>query len=142
MVVHSNPREEWAHAAADLGAHREAQRQAWGDIDNATLGRYLAGEATSAERAHVESALEKHPEFRTLMDLVAEALRGDSDPGSIPVPAPAPARTGVFARFRKMLGLDARNAQVLSDNTESQASVVVATEGTTRRSLTSSLAGQ
>jgi hypothetical protein len=79
---------QWDRVAEELRTCREAQRQAWGDIDNATLGRYLAGEAGSDEQQAVEAALADHPELRVLTDLVREVL-ADAEP--LPAPAPQPA---------------------------------------------------
>ena len=52
----------WDRVASELRACREAQQQAWGDVDNATLGRYLAGDVTSEERRRIEQELGSHPE--------------------------------------------------------------------------------
>ena len=76
----------WDRVASELRACREAQQQAWGDIDNATLGRYLAGHVTPEERRRIESALETLPELRKLTDLVSDVLR-DCEPVAGPVAA-------------------------------------------------------
>lgn len=60
--------------AAELRACREAQIKSWGTIDNITLGRYLAGEATDQERLEVEAALEQHPELRQLTAVVRDVI--------------------------------------------------------------------
>jgi hypothetical protein len=86
MAVEFKPDEQWDRVASELRAHREAQRQAWGDLDNATLGRYLAGEAEAEERRRVEAALEERPELRRLTDLVRDVL---ADVGPVEEPAPA-----------------------------------------------------
>lgn len=80
----------WERVAAELRACREAQRRAWGDIDNATLGRYLAGELGGEERRQVELALEALPELRRLTDLVRDVL-ADCGPEVTPAPALTPA---------------------------------------------------
>jgi tetratricopeptide (TPR) repeat protein len=69
----------WDRVASELRAYRELQRKAWGETDNALLGRYLAGEADAGERQKVEAALEQHPELRQLTELVREVL-GECDP--------------------------------------------------------------
>lgn len=90
---------QWARVAAELLACRETQKQAWGAIDNITLGRYLAGEVTANECQVIEAALERYPELRELTDLVRNVL-SDYEPAQIsapaapisaPVPTPAPA---------------------------------------------------
>ncbi|HZY86174.1 MAG TPA: tetratricopeptide repeat protein [Gemmataceae bacterium] len=84
----------WERVAAELRACRESQQRAWGDVDNATLGRYLAGELGGEERRQVEQALEALPELRKLTDLVRDVLV-DCGPEVAPArtltPAPEPA---------------------------------------------------
>ena len=65
---------QWERVASELRACREAQQQAWGDMDDATLGRYLAGDVTAEERRQIESALQDRPELRKLTDLVSDVL--------------------------------------------------------------------
>jgi hypothetical protein len=86
---------QWERVAAELRAYRDAQRQAWGDVDNATLGRYLAGDVTPEERRRIEAALDERPELRKLTDLVSDVLR-DCEP----VPAPQPASRPAVLPFR------------------------------------------
>jgi tetratricopeptide (TPR) repeat protein len=78
-VTEPNPANGWDRVALELRAYRELQRKAWGDTDNALLGRYLADEADAGERQKVEAALEQHPELRQLTDLVREVL-GEGEP--------------------------------------------------------------
>jgi anti-sigma factor RsiW len=87
MSSESNTRDQWAQVAADLQQYRAEQQAAWGDVDNATLGRYVAGEATAAERRRVESALAEHPQLRTLVELVGDVL-GDGERAAPAAPAP------------------------------------------------------
>ena len=42
--------QQWQRVVAELRAHREAQQSAWGDVDDVTLARYLAGECSREER--------------------------------------------------------------------------------------------
>jgi hypothetical protein len=65
----------WDRVASELRACREAQQEAWGDVDNATLGRYLAGDVTPQERRRIEAELRQRPELRKLTDLVSDVLR-------------------------------------------------------------------
>src|SRR5262245_7776260 len=65
---------QWAVLTAELRAYRDQQQQTWGDVDSALIGRYLAGEATAAEKSRVEAAFEAHPDLRTLADLVRDVL--------------------------------------------------------------------
>jgi hypothetical protein len=86
MTPESNTGNSWDRVAAELRACREAQRRAWGDIDNTTLGRFLAGEVTAEEQQQIENALDTLPELRKLTDLVREVL---AEPETA-VPSPAP----------------------------------------------------
>ncbi len=81
--------DSWDRVAAELRACRQSQKQAWGDIDNTTLGRYLADEVTPEERQHVEQALEQRPELRMLTDLVRDVLT-EFEPADVPIPASEP----------------------------------------------------
>jgi hypothetical protein len=84
---------QWDRVAAELRAYREAQQRAWGTIDNATLGRYLAGEVNGDERRQVETALQELPELRKLTDLVRDVLEDFEPIATVPSPsisAPAP----------------------------------------------------
>ncbi len=79
------PHDQWARVAADLRQYRQEQEATWGTIDDATLGRYLAGEMAADERKRVEAALEQHPQLRDLVSLVGEVL---SDPVEVSPPTP------------------------------------------------------
>ena len=88
MPSDANAGSQWERVAAELRACREAQQRAWGDIDNTTLGRYLADEVSREEREQIESALDELPELRKLTDLVRDVLGASeavaSDPVSVP----------------------------------------------------------
>jgi len=76
----------WDRVAGELQALRRSQEEAYGGVDSALLGKYLAGECDSAERAYVEQALQTHPELRLLAELVRDVL-GEAPSVEI---APAP----------------------------------------------------
>jgi hypothetical protein len=88
MSSDANAGSAWERVAAELRACKEAQQRAWGDIDNTTLGRYLADEVSREEREHIESALEELPELRKLTALVRDVLDEPeavvSEPMSVP----------------------------------------------------------
>jgi hypothetical protein len=86
MAIEFDPSEQWDRVAAELRAYKQTQEQAWGEIDNATLGRYLAGDLSSDERQQIEQALTQLPELRKLTDIVRDVL-DDFDPAA---PAPLP----------------------------------------------------
>jgi hypothetical protein len=88
MTADANSGSQWDRVAAELRACREAQHRAWGDIDNTTLGRFLAGEVTSEEQQQIENALNHLPELRKLTDLVRDVL-GETEQ-ILPEPAAVP----------------------------------------------------
>src|SRR5262245_2516164 len=116
---------QWERVSAELRACREAQRRAWGDVDNLTLGRYLAGEASAGERCAVEAALADLPQLRELTDLVRDVLQAcpSSLPPPEPVPEPAPvllpsrpsaAKPAQPGRWRAVLAAVRRRASVVA----------------------------
>lgn len=119
--AHDGGKEQWKRVAAELRAYRDLQQQAWGDLDNATLGRYLAGEVDTEERRQVESALNELPELRRLTDLVRDVL-SDFEPAVDQVPeAPVllpfsqrPARPSLYARLRRRSALVAAACLLLA----------------------------
>lgn len=81
---------QWERLANELRACKESQRRTWGNLDDATLGRYLAGEASGEETARVEGEMHDRPELRKLTDLVRDVL-GELEPiEAAAQPAPAP----------------------------------------------------
>jgi hypothetical protein len=100
MATELQPDGSWQRVAAELRACREEQKQAWGDIDNATLGRYLAGEVNDGERRQVENALEQLPQLRELTDLVRDVL-SDCDLGESATPQAVPASPAVLPFTRR-----------------------------------------
>jgi len=81
--------DHWERVAAELRALRDAQQEAWGTLDNATLGRYLADEVSGEERRQIEQALDNLPELRKVTDLVRDVLI-EFEPVSVPAPAVLP----------------------------------------------------
>jgi hypothetical protein len=94
MASELPPNDPWDRVASELRAYRQAQQQAWGEIDNATLGRFIAGDLNSDERREIEQALNERPELRKLTDLVRDVLADfepAAEPAKVPpVPIPAP----------------------------------------------------
>ena len=87
MPSEPHPPESWDRVASQLRAYRQAQEQTWGNIDNATLGRFIADDLSGAERQQIEQALDQRPELRKLTDLVRDVL-ADFEPAAEPAPAP------------------------------------------------------
>jgi hypothetical protein len=75
--IGGGPGGKWEMAAAELRSARQQQRATWGDLDDAVLGRCLAGEASPAEQRQFEAALGQHPALAELADLVRGALAGE-----------------------------------------------------------------
>src|SRR5262249_32833220 len=69
-----DPDSQWARVASDLRAYREAQRRAWGELDEAAIARYLAGESTEEERSHVEQAMQEFPRVRECVEILREIV--------------------------------------------------------------------
>src|SRR5271165_6997003 len=69
-----DPGNLWSHAATDLRAYRDAQRALWGDVDEGTLSRYVAGSATNEERESVSRAMRTHPELRACIETVRDVV--------------------------------------------------------------------
>ena len=90
---------QWDVFTAELRSYREQQKQTWGDLDNALIGRYLAGEVTDEERRTVETACKNHPELRKLTDLVLDVL--NELPASSSEPPAAPPRLLSFTDHRR-----------------------------------------
>jgi hypothetical protein len=102
MTPENKSDNSWDRVAAELRACREAQHQAWGDIDNLTLGRFLAGEVSSEEQREIENALDSLPELRKLTELVRDVL-GESDAAS-PPPRPEPLILSTSSYARPTVG--------------------------------------
>jgi hypothetical protein len=88
MTPDTHDGSQWDRVAAELRACRETQQRAWGDIDNTTLGRFLAGEVTSEEQQQIENALDALPELRKLTDLVRDVLSEADTAAPEPVSVP------------------------------------------------------
>jgi tRNA A-37 threonylcarbamoyl transferase component Bud32 len=110
-----DPDQRWAQAAAALRAYRETQRARWGDVDEATLARFVAGSVTEEEREGVLRAMLMHPALRACIETVRNVLSAVSmedhvaeaqPPGRHPQPAlsdsglPVPGRTVTKQSFR------------------------------------------
>jgi hypothetical protein len=72
MAEPGETREDWERLAVELRAYGQAQRQAWGDLDDVHVARYLAGACSAEERAAVEQALRDSADVREVL----EVLRG------------------------------------------------------------------
>ena len=64
----------WNQVAQQLRGYRDAQRERWGTINDNTIGKYLAGTASTAEIAEVEAAMRDYPAVKEAVELVRETL--------------------------------------------------------------------
>jgi hypothetical protein len=96
----------WERVAAELRACKESQQQAWGDVDNTTLGRYLAGELSADEQGELEQILDELPDLRKLTDLVQDVMRGlEPIERQSPIPVSVPvAPLGALTQPRSPVG--------------------------------------
>jgi hypothetical protein len=111
---------QWKRVESELRACKESQIRAWGDVDDLTLGRYLAGEVSEEERRQIEQALHQLPNLRLLTDLVRDVL-DDCPPAEdpiVPFTAPLPPkirpRRTFWTRVRPYLALAAAACLLLS----------------------------
>jgi hypothetical protein len=74
MAGPSESREDWERLAAELRAYRQAQRQAWGDLDDLQVARYLDGACSPQERATVEQGMRDLPDVREVIDVLRSVL--------------------------------------------------------------------
>jgi hypothetical protein len=94
MTSESDADRQWERVAADLRAHREAQHQAWGGVEDELLARYMAGLCSPEEKAQVEQAREQFPRVRECLDVVADVFKEFAGPLSPPRPSPVPDSAG------------------------------------------------
>jgi hypothetical protein len=76
MAGPAESREPWERLAAELRAYGQGQRQAWGDLDDIQVARYLGGACSPQERAEVEQAMRDLPDAREVIDLLRGLLPG------------------------------------------------------------------
>lgn len=62
--------ENWQRVRAELQACRSAQMEAWGEIDERVVARFVAHECSAEERRAVEAEMVRHPELRGAVDHV------------------------------------------------------------------------
>jgi hypothetical protein len=68
----NDPDVQWARISSELAAYRRQRRESWGNLDDLTLARYLAGEATNAEAERVRLAMDQHPKVRDCVAILRE----------------------------------------------------------------------
>jgi hypothetical protein len=74
MAGPADTRDHWERLAVELRAYGQAQRHAWGDLDDIQLARYLAGVCSPPECAAVEQAMRDLPDVREVIDLLRGVL--------------------------------------------------------------------
>lgn len=65
----------WANVAAQLKQYRDQQRASWGNVDDALVAKYIAGEATDAEKEQVETAIKDNPNIKQAIEVIQEVLK-------------------------------------------------------------------
>jgi prepilin-type processing-associated H-X9-DG protein len=75
VAAHFNPDEQWERVASELRAFREAQKLAWGDLDDAVIACYLLGRGTERDREAVERAMQSLPDVRECVEFIREVTR-------------------------------------------------------------------
>ena len=83
--------QRWNRLAAELQAYQAELDETWGDLDDATIAKYLAGNATPEEERLVEKEIRAKPAVRELVDVVRDVL------SAVP-PPPAAASVAAAAR--------------------------------------------
>jgi len=99
IMAHESSLPQWDVLAAELRAFRDQQKQTWGDVDSALIGRYLAGEASAEDRRRVEAAFDEHPDLRVLTELVSDVLN-EFEPLTATPPVPPPVQQSEATRPR------------------------------------------
>jgi hypothetical protein len=120
-------REHWERLAAELRAYRQAQGQAWGDLDDIQVARYLAGDCSPHERAAAEQAMRDLPDVREVIDVLR---------GVLPVwGRDAPAQPGPAEGAAEAASWAAARAAALAQDTVVQSQSVRARRALRRRTL-------
>jgi hypothetical protein len=70
---------QWTLVASELRAVRALQREAWGDVDDTLIARYLSGEASDEESRLVEQAIETHPKVRECVEILREVFDASAE---------------------------------------------------------------
>jgi ADP-heptose:LPS heptosyltransferase len=70
------PDEKWEECKRALQAYQQEQFAAWGDVDETTVARYLAGECTNEEREDVEREMASHPRLRESIAFIKGVMDG------------------------------------------------------------------
>ncbi len=79
--------DRWDRLANALRAYQTSQQEAWGDLDDYTLARYLEGVGTDEERRSVEQAMARFPALGELVHVVQNVLAAPTTEHE-PIPAP------------------------------------------------------
>src|SRR6516165_2177796 len=96
MASSSESREPWERLAAELRAYGQAQRQAWGGLDDIQLARYLDGACSPQERAVVEQAMRDLPDVQEVVDVLRSILPAREIEAPVP-PGAEGAASGIAA---------------------------------------------
>jgi clan AA aspartic protease (TIGR02281 family) len=87
-----------------LSAYRAQRLEAWGDVDDITLARFLAGEAGEAESERVRVAMIDYPKVQECVTIIREVTGQTAKAGAGPLPTGTdtiPATGSTRRPFRK-----------------------------------------
>lgn len=79
----------WNQLAAELQAYQANLDEAWGDLDDVTIAKYLSGTASREEIDAVKKGIQEKPAIRELIDVVSEVFAAVDQPEWKPQPATA-----------------------------------------------------
>jgi hypothetical protein len=133
MARPSESREPWERLAAELRAYEQAQRQAWGDVDDIQLARYLEGVCSPQERAAVEQAMRDLPDVREAIAV----LRGVLPAWGLE----APVQPGLAEGEARAVSWAAARAATLAQDTVVQRQLVETRRARRRMVLRAALVG-
>ena len=57
-------------------AYQQEQKATWGNVDEITIARYLAGECTSEERENVKREIASHPRLAECITFIQKVMNG------------------------------------------------------------------
>lgn len=71
-----NAESKWEECKRALQAYQQEQKAAWGNVDEATVARFLAGECTEQERQIVEREMASHPKLAECIRFIRKVMNG------------------------------------------------------------------
>lgn len=88
-VSESDARGRWEEFAATWLRYREDQQHAWGDIDDLTLARYLAGSTSESEDRRIQAEMKSHEVLREAVEFMQTLPGLSARPAEVTAGIPA-----------------------------------------------------